>query len=125
MHTDRVNFLHLLFDRLTFKEVEDLLRSGGRSASYRYVVTPNVDHVVRIDREPGLRTLYNDADVCVCDSRVLRLLARLSGVRLTLVPGSDLTAHLLSEVIDKGDRIAINLPHEMTDGAKVQPIVKK
>lgn len=107
MRTDRVNFLDLLFDRLTFKEVEDLLRSDGRSAGYRYVVTPNVDHVVRIDRQPKLRALYNDADVCVCDSRVLRLLARLCGVRLTLVPGSDLTAHLLSEVVDQGDRIAI------------------
>ena len=31
----------------------------------------------------------------------------------------------VAEGLRKGDRIAINLPDEMTDGAKVQPILKK
>ena len=31
----------------------------------------------------------------------------------------------VAEGLQKGDRIAINLPDEMTDGAKVQPILKK
>ena len=107
MPINRVNFLDLHFDRLTFRQVEDRLRAVGSSSPYAYLVTPNVDHVVRIDREPTLRPLYNDADICVCDSRILRLLARLRGIRLTLVLGSDLTMHLFSEVIEPGDRVAI------------------
>src|SRR5690349_3960490 len=107
MPTDRVNFLDLLFDRLTIRQVKDRLRAVGASARYAYLVTPNVDHLVRIDREPALRTIYDDADLCLCDSRVLRLLARMCGIRLTLVPGSDLTAQLFDEVVQAGNRVAI------------------
>ena len=123
MPTDRVNFLDLLFDRLTFRQVVDRLRAIGESTRYAYLVTPNVDHMVRIDREPALRTIYNDADLCLCDSRVLRLLARLCGVRLTLVPGSDLTARLFDEVIQAGDRVAIvgGAPRAALHGCLPQP----
>ena len=34
-----------------------------------------------------LQRLYEGADLCVCDSRILRFLARLSGIKLPLVPG--------------------------------------
>jgi exopolysaccharide biosynthesis WecB/TagA/CpsF family protein len=107
MHTDRVNFLDLHFDRLTFGEVTARLQTVTARTRYGYVVTPNVDHVVMFHRDAGLRHIYEAADMCVCDSRVLRFLARLRGVKLPLVPGSDLTAALFSEVIRPGDRIAV------------------
>src|SRR3954467_8139540 len=107
MHTDRVDFLDLTFDRLTFSQVKKRLRTVNAATSYGYIVTPNVDHMVRLEREPELRPLYEGAELCLCDSRILRLLARLSGVYLTLVAGSDLSASLLDDVIEAGDRIAI------------------
>jgi len=107
MHTDQVDFLDLPFDRLTFSQVKGRLRTVTAATPYGYIVTPNVDHMVRLRREPGLRPLYEGADLCLCDSRVLRLLARLSGIDLPLVAGSDLSASLLDEVIKPGDRIAV------------------
>jgi exopolysaccharide biosynthesis WecB/TagA/CpsF family protein len=107
MPTKRINFLDVTFDRLTFKDVTDRLRTVTPATRYRYIVTPNVDHIVRLHREPGLIELYKDADLCLCDSRVLKFLARLRGIRLPLVPGSDLAAALFSGVIKPGDRIAI------------------
>jgi exopolysaccharide biosynthesis WecB/TagA/CpsF family protein len=107
MRTDRVQFLDLPFDGLTFRQVRSRLQAVGSSAPYAYIVTPNVDHVVRAHREPQLRDLYEEADLCVCDSRILRLLARISGIRLSLIPGSDLAAALFAEVIRPGDRIAL------------------
>ncbi len=77
------------------------------------IVTPNVDHIVRMDRlgnDPlgqRYRAAIRDADLCLCDSRIVSRLARLRGVDLPVVPGSDMTATLFREHIHAGDRIAI------------------
>ena len=107
MPTERINFLDLHFDRLSFQDVKDRLRAAGPDTRYAYVVTPNVDHMVRLLREPELRPLYEKADLCVCDSRILRFLARLRGIELPLVAGSDLCVALFAEVVEPGDRIAV------------------
>lgn len=108
-----IEFLGCRFARLDEAAACDWVieRAGGRVFSY--VVTPNVDHVVRLDRErrgagpEGLRHAYDDADLCLCDSRILALLARRSGIRLPVVTGSDLTARLLSTPLPAGTRIAL------------------
>lgn len=107
MRTDRIDFLDLEFDRLTFSQVKDGLRSVTSASPYGYIVTPNVDHMVRLQREPKLRPLYEKAMLCLCDSRILRLMARLAGIDLPLTAGSDLSAGLLDGVIGPGDRIAV------------------
>lgn len=107
MHTDRVNFLDLGFDQLSFKDVKSRLKATTSQTPFGYIVTPNVDHVVRVHREPDLRRLYDAADLCVCDSRILRLLAWIRGIKLSLVAGSDLCATLFSEIVEPNDRIAI------------------
>lgn len=107
MPTNRANFLDLSFDRLTSQDVQGRLRRVTPASRYGYIVTPNVDHLVRLHREPALLELYGSAALCLCDSKVLRFLARLRGIRLPLVPGSDLAAALFADVIQAGDRIAI------------------
>lgn len=107
MRTDRINFLDLHFDTLAFGDVTARLQAVTPSTSYGYIVTPNVDHVVMFHRDAGLRGIYEASDLCVCDSRVLQFLARIRGINLSLVPGSDLTAALFSEVVEPGNRIAV------------------
>ena len=107
MHTNRIEFLDLQFDRATFEQVKAWLRSVTPAKPYGYVVTPNVDLTVRAHREQGLSQLYSDADLCVCDSQILRLLARTCGIKLPLVPGSDLAATTLSQLAKSGDTIAV------------------
>jgi exopolysaccharide biosynthesis WecB/TagA/CpsF family protein len=105
MRTERANFLDLEFDLLPMKEVKRELAQlrGG----YRYVVTPNVDHLVRLHKRPELRALYQNSALCLCDSRILLLLARFAGVQLPLVPGSDLTEMLFRDVIRSNDKVAV------------------
>ena len=77
-----------------------------REESFAYVVTPNVDHLVKLHHSPtddDLWTAYREADMCLCDSRILQALARRSGVKLPLVPGSDLTVGLLERLNDTSD----------------------
>lgn len=92
-----VEFLGLHFDELNasaaLSEVEQLI---GKAA-FSYVVTPNVDHMVALNRtaDATLLSAYDNADLTLCDSRILSQLARRSGLTLAAVPGSDLTRQLL------------------------------
>lgn len=106
-HTDRTEFLGLEYDRLSFDAVILRLASVCAVSPYSYIVTPNVDHVIRLSSSPDLAAIYRQAALCLCDSRVLKLLARLGGVRLPLVAGSDLTHALMTDVVQPGDRLAI------------------
>lgn len=67
---------------------------------YGYVVTPNVDHVIKLMDGRVDEQVYRGADLMICDSRILAHLARLRGKRLSVLPGSDLTAALFEADTD-------------------------
>lgn len=81
---------------------------------YGYVVTPNVDHVIKLMDGRVPEDIYRGAALMICDSRILAHLARLKGRRLSVYPGSDLTADLLAADHDLTvgvfgpDRVAFN-----------------
>lgn len=106
----RVPFVDLDFDRMTLAEAAAWIAARPPAAPFAYVVTPNVDHIVRLESEPAespLRAAYRDAALCLCDSRILQRLARWCGIDLPLAAGSDLTARLLADHVGAGDRICI------------------
>lgn len=75
---------------------------------YAYVVTPNVDHLLRLYDDPGFRGLYRGADYVLLDSRVIALTLRLlRRQRLRVCTGSDLTAALLGQVAAPAERIVL------------------
>jgi exopolysaccharide biosynthesis WecB/TagA/CpsF family protein len=75
-------------------------------SSYKTVITPNVDFVVRLNEQAHLRHVYQDADIQICDSKVLGLMLRMLGHRVICLPGANLTARLLDES-DRDLRIAL------------------
>lgn len=102
------DFVGATFDPLT--PLQALARAKWMTPEhgFRYVVTPNVDHIVRLWKEPDVYgPLYSAAWLSVCDSRILELLAKFSGVPLHAVPGSDLTAQLFDNVIAKDEIINV------------------
>ena len=76
-------------------------------AAYSYVVTPNVDHVVKLLEGKVPASVYRGAGMKVCDSRILSHLARLRGQKLSVYPGSDMTADLLVSKAAKGFVIGV------------------
>lgn len=111
MHIERRSFLDVDFDAL---RIEDLLARISRSAPdapFQYVVTPNVDHVIRLHNRleefPTLPAIYKDADFCICDSQVLSLLAKWKSVELPVIVGTDLAEATLNLVATEGDHIAV------------------
>ena len=93
---DRAVFLGLPFTLWTQAEaLAAIVAHDG--APYGYVVTPNASHVGPAYDEPErLMPIYRDAWLSLCDSRILRMLARLDRLELPLVTGSDLVAALLT-----------------------------
>jgi exopolysaccharide biosynthesis WecB/TagA/CpsF family protein len=77
------------------------------SQRYGYVVTPNVDHLLRYYEDLSFRSLYESAAYVLLDSRVVALAMRvLKGRRFAVCPGSDLTVELLRRVATT-DRIVL------------------
>lgn len=75
---------------------------------FGYVVTPNVDHLIRYHDDPRFRATYADAAYVLLDSRFLAyLLALTAAIRPKVCTGSDLTARLFAEVIHPEDRVVL------------------
>jgi N-acetylglucosaminyldiphosphoundecaprenol N-acetyl-beta-D-mannosaminyltransferase len=104
----KTDFVGLWFDNYTEKQAIENIRLNMKKPGFSYVVTPNVDHIVRFSRstDPTLAEAYRTADMTLCDSRILNFLARRSGLNLRAVPGSDLTREML-ETGSAGWRVAI------------------
>lgn len=104
----RVRLLGLDFDDVAPAEAAAMIASRDARAPFRYVVTPNADHFVRLARQPALLPLYRDAALCLMDSRVVaRAAVALSLAVPRVIPGSDLTERLLRDHLAPGERITI------------------
>ncbi|WP_022681763.1 WecB/TagA/CpsF family glycosyltransferase [Sphingobium bisphenolivorans] len=104
----RISFLDFDFCDLSIAQALAAIVERPAGAPFAYVVTPNVDHVVRIQRRRSdLWPAYRAAWLCICDSRILSHLAAGAGVHLPASPGSDLTEALIRRSLTPGDRVAI------------------
>ena len=74
---------------------------------FRYILTPNADHITRLVERPALRAIYNRAWLCLNDSRVVQLLLRIGGLELPVVRGSDLAAELLGSPWIRDKRVVV------------------
>lgn len=73
-----------------------------------FVVTPNVDHVIRYVDEPEFRRSYQAADYVVLDSRFLRmLLGWFGGPQPAVCTGSDLTAAVFEQLLQADDPLVV------------------
>lgn len=107
-----VAFLGLRFAQIELEAARRWVIDALAAPRFRYVVTPNVDHVVRLhDGDQAWRSAFaaaeTDADLCLNDSRILHALARRSGIDLPIVPGSDLTRVLLDQGVPDGIQVAL------------------
>lgn len=84
------------------------IAQGFGCEEFAYVVTPNVDHLIRYCDDSAFRELYRSAGFVLLDSRFLARLVRLTtGIRLPVCPGSDLIAHLFKSVIKPDDVVVL------------------
>lgn len=82
--------------------------AGFGAQRYGYVVTPNVDHLIRCHEDPSYHSIYRSATYVLLDSRFAAHLLRVfKGLRLPVCPGSDVFPALLDQVVSPSDRLVL------------------
>lgn len=75
---------------------------------YGYVVTPNVDHLIRCHEDPAYHSVYRSATFVLLDSRFAAYLLRvIQGLHLPVCPGADAFPELLEKVVAPSDRLVL------------------
>jgi exopolysaccharide biosynthesis WecB/TagA/CpsF family protein len=89
--TCTVDLFGINVHNLSFDEAVDRIIAMCRGGEPRYVVTPNVDHVMKARRDERLRLIYERADLSLADGMPLVWAAKILGRPLKdKVSGSDL-----------------------------------
>lgn len=102
---ERVSVFGIDIDRVTLASaalrLTDWVESGDRTC--RYVVTPNLDHVLMYHELPALRQAYAEASLVVADGWPLVTVSRMFRKPLPeRVAGSDLVPELFKECERRG-----------------------
>ncbi len=81
----QVNLLNLGIDNITMQELLKELQFGG------VVYTPNVDHLMKLQKNQEFYLAYQKADYLVCDSKILIYASKFLGIPIEeKISGSDL-----------------------------------
>jgi N-acetylglucosaminyldiphosphoundecaprenol N-acetyl-beta-D-mannosaminyltransferase len=105
---------YVLFDgvELCDEPIEKIISVivGFAGPGFAYVVTPNVDHFYRLNiaDNDAFKLAYANADLKICDSRIVQKLSVLERKPIiNVVPGSDLTMRLLASSWAQTARILV------------------
>ncbi len=107
------SFIGINFAQMDIAATVEWVLSAMQGERFQYVVTPNVDHVVKLHSEsgqpwhPAFDAAVQAADLRINDSRILQQLARFSGIDLPVVPGSDLTSTLVATGVPAGSIVTL------------------
>lgn len=106
MFKNRINFLNIKVDNLTMEESineSEKLINNGR---YNYVVTPNVDHIVKLEDDLEFKEIYQNADLILTDGMPLVWVSKLKNNPIKeKISGSDYFPQLCEMAAQKGYKI--------------------
>ena len=99
----RMKFMNTEIDNLTMKETIDEIDKLIKENKNAYVVTPNVDHIVKLETDKELQDVYKDADLILTDGKPLIWISKLYKTPIKeKISGSDLFQLLCEMAAEKG-----------------------
>lgn len=102
----RIKFLNTNVDNLTMKEAVEKIDELIQRNIPSYVVTPNVDHIVKLEKDEELRKIYDKADLVLTDGMPLIWISKLKSNPIKeKVSGSDLFPRVCELAAHKGYKI--------------------
>ena len=102
----RMKFMNTEIDNLTMEEALQRIDELVQEDKAAYVVTPNVDHLVQLEKGGQLNEVYRDADLILTDGKPMIWISHLYGNPIKeKVSGSDLFPRLCSLAATKGYRM--------------------
>lgn len=108
MGRKRVEFLSTVFDNVTFGEVCHVLDEHVKTRSAGYMMSLNLDILIRADKDPAFASALESADLVLMDSAPLIKVARGRGVEcVEKLSGSDLMPRICEYAVRRGYTCAI------------------
>ncbi|MCD8068124.1 MAG: WecB/TagA/CpsF family glycosyltransferase [Lachnospiraceae bacterium] len=104
---NRMEFLNTRIDNVTMSEaVDEIEHMVADDCVNQYVVTPNVDHIVKLEKDEHLREIYEEAALSTTDGQTLIWISRwLKTPIVERVSGSDLFPEVCERAAQKGWRV--------------------
>ena len=99
----RVTFLNIEVDNLTMDEAIDTAEELILKKEPSYVVTPNVDHIVKLETDKEFQDVYKNADLILTDGMPLIWISKMKGNPIKeKISGSDFFPKLCERAAKKG-----------------------
>lgn len=104
----RMKFLNTHVDNITMEEAIQEIDRLIQNKNHSYVVTPNMDHIVLIEKDELFKEIYDNANLVLTDGKPLLWIAKRHGTPIKeKVSGSDLFPRLCELAAMKGYNIFI------------------
>ncbi|MCK9276029.1 MAG: WecB/TagA/CpsF family glycosyltransferase [Syntrophales bacterium] len=104
--SERIEICGMLIDNVSMSETVNRIKSFIRKKEPRMVITPNVDHVMKFQRNEAFRDVYRQAALVLADGMPLLWAARYLKTPLKeKVSGSDLFPLLCRVSAEKGYKV--------------------
>ncbi|TKH44069.1 glycosyltransferase [Paenibacillus terrae] len=102
----RVNMFDVNFDNYDFNDLLEFIDTSIEHQRHSYILTCNVDHVIKLRKDDEFRKVYSDAGAVVADGMPIIWASRLLKKPLKQkVSGSDLFTRLGEAFEDRGYRL--------------------
>ena len=103
MHMPRIKLLNTEVDNLTMAQAVDAVDMLIQKRAMANVVTPNLDHIVMLEKDEEFQKIYRDAALVLTDGQPLVWYSKLKGTPIVeKVSGSDLFPEVCAMCARKG-----------------------
>jgi len=102
----KIDICGIKIDNVSLDEAVRAISAIIQSRKLSYVVTPNVDHIVKLQKDPEFRDIYSNAALVLPDGMPLLWAAKFIGTPLKeKISGSDLLPKLCEVAAEKGYKV--------------------
>lgn len=103
MALNRISFMNTHLDNVSLKEAIEYIEKCILERKIGHVITPNVDQIVRIEKDNYFRTICENCELLLVDGHPLMWIAKWYGTPLKeKICGSDLVPQLCDLAAQKG-----------------------
>ena len=102
----RIKFLNTYIDNITMEEAVDRIDEMVQNGMGQYVVTPNVDHIVKLEKDDFFREIYENANLILTDGQPLIWISKWMKMPIKeRISGSDLFPKVCERAALRGYRL--------------------
>lgn len=103
MPQNRMKFLNTYIDNITMKEAVTYIDTMILNKQKGYIVTPNVDFIIRLEKDDKFKKIVQQADLIVTDGKPLIWIAKKLGTPIKeKISGSDLSPKIFELAAKNG-----------------------